>query len=62
MMGVVLQLLYARGKPLGVPLIREPTDKDVDEWHAKYVAEVRRIFDKNKHKVPLYKDKVLITE
>ncbi|CAE7420688.1 DGAT2 [Symbiodinium microadriaticum] len=49
----------------GLPIPRkhkEPTDEDVDKWHAKYVAEVRRIFDKNKHKVPLYKDKVLVTE
>jgi hypothetical protein len=47
---------------LGLPHIKEPSEEDVDKWHAKYVEEVRRIFDSNKHKVPLYKDKKLITE
>ena len=34
-----------RGRPLGLPKIEEPTDKDVEKWHAHYCAEVTRIFE-----------------
>jgi len=30
-----VKLVYARGRPLGLPHILEPTDADVDLWHGK---------------------------
>jgi len=30
---------------------------EINIWHAKYWKEIKRIFDKYKEKVPLYKDK-----
>lgn len=54
------KLLYVRGKPLGLPHIAEPTDKDVEHWHAKYVEEVCRLFNENKEKLPAYKHKQLL--
>lgn len=53
------KLLYARGKPLGLPHIESPTEQDVNKWHQKYCDEVRRLFDANKEKVPMYKHKTL---
>jgi len=53
------ELLYVRGKPLGLPYIPEPTDEDVNKWHAKYCEEVTRLFNDYKEKVPAYKHKKL---
>lgn len=53
------KLLYVRGKPLGLPHIPEPTEDDINKWHAKYCEEVVRLFDSYKKNVPLYKDKKL---
>eukprot|EP00551_Chaetoceros_affinis_P004369 CAMPEP_0203671074 /NCGR_PEP_ID=MMETSP0090-20130426/6979_1 /ASSEMBLY_ACC=CAM_ASM_001088 /TAXON_ID=426623 /ORGANISM="Chaetoceros affinis, Strain CCMP159" /LENGTH=427 /DNA_ID=CAMNT_0050536083 /DNA_START=47 /DNA_END=1330 /DNA_ORIENTATION=- len=53
------KLLYVRGRPLNLPHIPEPTNEDVDKWHAKYCDEVKRIFDSYKEKVPAYKHKTL---
>lgn len=53
------KLLYARGRPLGLPHIAEPTQEDIDKWHAKYCEEVVKLFDGNKEKHPLYKHKKL---
>jgi 2-acylglycerol O-acyltransferase 2 len=53
------KLLYVRGKPLGLPHIPEPTDEDVEKWHATYCDEVKRLFDTYKEKVPAYKHKTL---
>lgn len=53
-------LLYARGRPLGLPHIPEPTREDVDKWHAVYVEEVVRLYNANREKVPKYKHKKLI--
>mmetsp|Transcript_7868 Transcript_7868/g.18747 ORF Transcript_7868/g.18747 Transcript_7868/m.18747 type:complete len:347 (+) Transcript_7868:38-1078(+) len=50
---------YVRGKPLGLPKVENPTDEQVDEWHKKYVAEVKRIFDTYKHLNPDYANKDL---
>lgn len=41
-------LLYARGNPLGLPHIPEPTNEDIDKYHALYVAEVKRLFESYK--------------
>jgi len=56
------KLLYARGKPLGLPHIPEPTDEDVNKWHGKYCHEIEILFEKYKEKVPNYKHKKLIIE
>jgi hypothetical protein len=54
--------LYVRGAALGLPRIPNPTDEDVDKWHAKYVSEIQRIFETYKDRVPEYKSKMLIIE
>jgi len=56
------KLLYARGKPLGLPHIPEPTDDDVNKWHVKYCEQIEILFEKYKEKVPNYKHKKLIIE
>lgn len=35
------------GEPLQMPTIDAPTVEQVDEWHAKYVAALRDLFEKN---------------
>lgn len=52
-------LLCARGKRMGLPHIPHPTQADIDYWHAQYCAEVVRLFDAYKEKVPHYKNKTL---
>uniref|UniRef100_A0A7S0PXT3 Acyltransferase n=1 Tax=Coccolithus braarudii TaxID=221442 RepID=A0A7S0PXT3_9EUKA len=54
-----VKLVYARGRPLGLPHIEKPTDADVDEWHAKYCAAVKELFDAYKGKNPDYAQKEL---
>jgi len=39
------------GAPLEMPKIDKPTEADVDEWHAKYRAALRGLFDKHKAEV-----------
>lgn len=36
------------GKPLQLPKIPEPSPVEVDEWHAKYLAALRQLFEENK--------------
>lgn len=36
------------GAPLEVPKIEKPTPQQVDEWHAKYVEALKKLFDENK--------------
>jgi len=55
-------LIYARGKPLGLPHIPEPTQEDVDKWHEIYCKEVTALFDKYKEKCPMYKHKTLFID
>lgn len=54
------KLLYVGGQPLGMPHLPNPTQEDIDNWHAKYCDEVRRLFDTYKERVPQYKHKKLI--
>ena len=54
------KIIYVRGTPLGLPFIPEPTDADVEKWHAKYVSEVVRLFDKYKCKSPQYAKRKLV--
>jgi hypothetical protein len=54
-------LIYVRGKPLGMPKGGgEPSDALIDEWHAKYVSEVQRIFETYKNLRPDFNSKVLV--
>jgi len=55
-------ILFVRGRPLGMPHLPEPTDADVEEWHAKYCDEVRRIYEKYSEKMPMYRNKKLYIE
>lgn len=55
-------LLYARGRPLGLPHIPDPTPEDVDKYHALYVAEVTRLYNKHRERLPQYKHKKIIIE
>mmetsp|Transcript_34452 Transcript_34452/g.59608 ORF Transcript_34452/g.59608 Transcript_34452/m.59608 type:complete len:340 (-) Transcript_34452:410-1429(-) len=54
--------VYVRGRPLGLPRREEPTDKEVEEWHEKYLQEVARLFAKYQDKCPEYRGKTLVIE
>merc|ERR1711988_37673 len=43
-----VRLTYVRGRPLGLPHIPEPTDKDVDHWHAQYCEKLDQLFERYK--------------
>ena len=53
------KLLYASGLPLNLPRIDEPTQEDIDKYHEKYCAEVARLFNTYKERLPKYKHKTL---
>ena len=36
------------GAPIPVPLIAEPTEAQVEQFHAAYVAGLQSVFDENK--------------
>jgi hypothetical protein len=57
-----VRLVYARGRPLGMPHIPEPTDEDVDRWHAEYCSKLKELFDAYKGRNPDYKHKELMIE
>jgi len=57
------KLLYAAGVPIEIPKIAEPTQEDVDKYHALYIEEVKRLFEGYKSKAGhLYEKKTLIIE
>jgi hypothetical protein len=56
------KILYVVGKPLGLPHIEEPTQEDVDKWHAIYCDEVQKLFEMYKERVPMYKHKKLFVD
>lgn len=39
---------FVIGPPLRVPQMAEPTNEEIDKWHAKYVEETRKLFDRFK--------------
>ena len=43
-----VDILSYVGPPLKLPTIENPTPADVDAWHAKYLAALQMLFDKNK--------------
>mmetsp|Transcript_25759 Transcript_25759/g.45885 ORF Transcript_25759/g.45885 Transcript_25759/m.45885 type:complete len:99 (-) Transcript_25759:324-620(-) len=45
-----VDLVSVVGKPLELPMIVEPTKRDVKEWHDKYTAALRELFERNKAK------------
>jgi 2-acylglycerol O-acyltransferase 2 len=54
------KLLYVTGQPLGLPTIAEPTQADIDKYHALYCQEVTRLFETYKENAgPNYKHKRL---
>ena len=55
------KILGVVGQPLGVPStpVAAPTQQQIDELHAKYLAEVTRIFESYKPYNADYKDKAL---
>ena len=57
-----VKLVYARGRPLGMPHIPEPTEADVDKWHALYCVRLQELFDAYKGRNPDYKHKELSIE
>lgn len=54
-----VKLVYARGRPIGLPHIEEPTAEDVDKWHAVYCEKLLELFDNYKSANPDYKHKKL---
>jgi len=55
-----VKIVYARGRPIGLPHIKDPTTEDVDKWHAAYCEKLIELFDTYKGKNLDYKDKKLI--
>lgn len=47
------------GKPMNLPTIRNPDQETVDMYHARYVGEVKRLFDTYKKYHPDYSGKEL---
>jgi 2-acylglycerol O-acyltransferase 2 len=43
-----LGLYHVVGKPIVLPKIEDPTQAQLDEYHAKYVQALRELFDRNK--------------
>jgi len=52
-------ITYARGRPLGMPHIANPSPEDVDKWHAIYCEKLVELFDRYKGTNPDYKHKDL---
>ena len=54
------KLLIVTGQPLGLPYLKRPRPRQVDEYHRKYCDEVKRLFETYKGRVPDYKHKKLV--
>lgn len=57
-----IKLVYARGRPLGLPHIPDPTAADVDKYHALYCDRLVGLFDAYKKHHPDFAHKSLIIE
>ena len=55
-------LTYVRGRPLGLPHLPEPTEAEVDFWHAKYCEQLVALFERYKGRNPDYVNKELTVE
>jgi len=54
------KLLIVTGQPLGLPHLKRPRQRQIDEYHKKYCDEVERLFETYKGRVPDYKHKKLV--
>jgi hypothetical protein len=45
-----LNMVTVVGKPLALPLIKAPTQADIDHWHGRYMVELKKVFNHNKGK------------
>lgn len=57
-----VKLVYARGRPLGLPHIPNPTPADVDAYHALYCEKLVHLFDTYKKHHPDFAHKTLVVE
>jgi len=57
-----VRVSYARGRPLGLPHIENPTEEDLDRWHKVYCDRLVELFDRYKGNNPDYKHKTLVIE
>ena len=49
----VLTLLIAQvGKPVEMPHIPNPSNEEIDEYHAKYVEALQQLYEDNKSLLP----------
>ena len=55
------KILGVMGKPIGIPPTpnSDPSQEEIDHFHAIYLAEVQRLFDTYKAYNPDYAEKVL---
>lgn len=51
--------LCAIGRPIMCPKIESPTQEDIDKWHAIYVSELVKLFNRHKKDAPGYEHKEL---
>jgi len=57
-----VKLTYARGRPIGLPHIENPTDEDIDRWHDVYCKKLVELFDNYKVFNPDYVQKSLVIQ
>ena len=56
-----VEIVHVRGRLIKLPHIeREPTEDEVNKYHALYIAELRRLFDTHKKKTRDYRDTELV--
>lgn len=57
-----VKLVYARGRPIGMPHIPEPTEADVAHWHGVYCLRLLELFDTYKKFNQDYAHRQLVIE
>ena len=57
-----VKLVFARGRPVGLPHIEDPTDADVDKYHALYCEKLLDLYDNYRRFNPDYAGKALVIE
>jgi len=57
-----VKLVFVRGRPVGLPHIPEPTDADVEKWHAEYARRLAELFAHYRQFNPDYANKELAIE
>eukprot|EP00520_Triparma_pacifica_P007668 CAMPEP_0118667098 /NCGR_PEP_ID=MMETSP0785-20121206/19593_1 /TAXON_ID=91992 /ORGANISM="Bolidomonas pacifica, Strain CCMP 1866" /LENGTH=241 /DNA_ID=CAMNT_0006561505 /DNA_START=219 /DNA_END=944 /DNA_ORIENTATION=+ len=51
------QMVYVRGRPLGITKMDNPKQEDIDRWHEVYCKEVERLFETYKGTCKGYENK-----